>query len=297
MRMRFIAPPPRPAAEEIDRRLGHLGKAQLAAAAIPQRGEIDRAEDQQPRQLRLDGEPAVAAQGLERRLPGRVVVVLQLDDAAPLGLGQRAPVVEHHRDEVQPGPWRCVVRADQRLKRSRGGSPGSSTARVVSRPWRRPSSITAQHLDLVAEVIEGAARLHADGVGDVADRRAFEALFAEQPRRRADESPRRLMSSPSASGAGSARRRATGLDALARGLRFALACAGGRRAGMGEVRLLVAGERTNQAVAWCSLAVASRRSQARPDADRGDRRAAPPSPLRRGPRRRSMTVPRPGGAP
>ena len=44
-----------------------------------------------------------------------------------------------------------------------------------------------QQLVLVGEVIERAARPHADGAGDVADRRAVEALLAKQLRRGADQ--------------------------------------------------------------------------------------------------------------
>ena len=61
---------------------------------------------------------------VERRLPDRVVAVLQLDDAAPVLRRQRAPVVEHHRDEVAAGVVQdAVVRAHQAaeaLDRRRG---------------------------------------------------------------------------------------------------------------------------------------------------------------------------------
>src|SRR5205085_8602942 len=45
--------------------------------AVPGRREIDRAEDHQARQLRLGAEATQAVQFVERRLPDRVVAVLE----------------------------------------------------------------------------------------------------------------------------------------------------------------------------------------------------------------------------
>src|SRR6185369_250667 len=73
----------------------------------------------------LGGEAALPVQLVQRRLPDRVVAVLQLDDPAPVLRRQRAPVVEHHRDEVAAGVVEdAVVRAHQAAKALDRAEPG-----------------------------------------------------------------------------------------------------------------------------------------------------------------------------
>ena len=127
---------------------------------------------------------------VERRLPDRVVAVLQLDDAAPVLRRQRAPVVEHHRNEVAAGVVEdAVVRAHEAAEAVDRVEPGlvEHGAGAVEAEAEPLFHHRHQQLVLVGEVIERAARLHADGAGDVADRRALEALLAEQLRGGADQ--------------------------------------------------------------------------------------------------------------
>src|SRR5450755_2681790 len=127
--------------------------------SVPRRREIDRPENHQAGQLRVGTEAALAVQLVERRLPDRVVAILQLDDAPLVLRRQRAPVVQHHRDEVAARVVQdAVVGADEAAK----ALDRSEVLGIEDRP--RPLEPQAQpffhdrhqQLVLVREVIERA---------------------------------------------------------------------------------------------------------------------------------------------
>ena len=155
-------------------------------------GPIHRAEDQEPRKLRIARHVAGALQVVDHLLPEFVIAILERDDAAAIGGRERAPVVEQHRDEVvvvfEDG---AELRADQPRQLLLG--------RQVQRhhlfdPAQPLGEALLHHGDqnvlLGLEVIERAARMHARRARDVADGGAVESLFAEQPAPRRAAVPR-----------------------------------------------------------------------------------------------------------